>query len=904
MFGNYIYPKKTALFLALSFSSIFLVSCGGSSNSGPEVIDPPTNTAPTVNITGASNIQERETLALTANASDSDGTVSTIAWSVVSGPTVSLISGDNSSDVSFTAPDVDEDTNLVLAVTVTDDDGETATSEITINITRVTSSVTITGLVTDNTIANANLEITIGGVSFDVSADENGVYSATINIDESLVNELVKIRALGDESINPEVEFVSLLTSVANLITQAGEDGILDSEDNFGVNVTNVSTAEFALIEQAGTLPTTDSELEAAQEGVDEDEKLTLATIIKIVVDGEGDDAFELPDGVTSTLDLIDDTTTSDAFIANINTEAPELIAATKSKIVNDSDLTVTQAIVGTWAPAGTSNFAITFLKNGQYIHVEKDDLEDDCDSDGFEVGNYSWDEETGIIIANTKIDTNGCVGVHDEQPMNEPFNVDGSFAVIDDELVITVIEDGETVTNTFSRVISDTNSLVGGWIDSINGDITKGNISFNVYFDESNFINLWYPGGSWTNDPLADAGIFYGTYAWDETTKLFTFGDDVVTSGASPVDESNIHHVSGDTLLHRENGWFITVKKRTHNSNKQPRFDKNDIIGLYNIELEGQNATIFFNEDGTGNTTFLSDGDSGTQFVWWLDKGHLAVYFVDDVTISNFEPRRFGFSPVNISSENWQVDLFFSYNNSSAGEPEGTIDDDYGIARTTWTKIEEPTLPTSQQAIVGTWTAQDQAYTSITFTASGHYIHMEPTTDDCGSDGYELGTYSWNENTGAITLTNIEDTNGCVGLREDEAQNIPWEFGVTLTVEGNTLTINDSDEPFVLNRVISDSNPIVGGYYEGDFDDNFFLIVFEENGNFLELAHDDDELGITLGTYSWDANTTLLDFNSISVNQSGSDYEQNMISIQGDVLTWTGNEDTGTMMRTHISSN
>ncbi|MFT5311653.1 MAG: hypothetical protein ACI8Z9_000123 [Paraglaciecola sp.] len=137
----------------ISLSILSLVACGGGSGVTPTPTLTPTptpsptpmptptptptpipNAAPVVSITGKGTIQEFERLALSANATDSDGSIDNVIWSVKSGPVVTLIGADTF-DVSFIAPDIDVDTTLVLEVQVADDQDAKATGEFSVTIT-------------------------------------------------------------------------------------------------------------------------------------------------------------------------------------------------------------------------------------------------------------------------------------------------------------------------------------------------------------------------------------------------------------------------------------------------------------------------------------------------------------------------------------------------------------------------------------------------------------------------------------------------------------------------------------------------------------------------------------------------------------------------------------------------
>ncbi|ESP94796.1 PKD domain-containing protein [Pseudoalteromonas luteoviolacea] len=335
------YSRKRMHLILTWVLGISITGCGGggsdSSPSTPSTPSTPQNNAPTVTISGESSAQEKKEVTLTAQASDSDGTVSTFAWQIVAGPTTTL-SNANTNTVTFTTPDISEDTTMTLRVTVTDDDNASASADFNLSVARIVKSVTITGLVTDEPIPNAALTVYVGDQSFELAADATGTYTYQLDVDESMVNDLVRIRAKGG-STQSDVEFYTQLPSFSAIESQAGEDGILNKDENFGVNITNVTTSEYALITREIGIPETESALNNVLVGIDADEKLTLAALIKIVVDGEGDNQFSLPSGVNSTFELVSSPTAVTELTDTINDKNPTLIESTKNDIKEDGDL-------------------------------------------------------------------------------------------------------------------------------------------------------------------------------------------------------------------------------------------------------------------------------------------------------------------------------------------------------------------------------------------------------------------------------------------------------------------------------------------------------------------------------------------------------------------------------------
>ena len=335
---------RKAILASVISSTLALTGCGGSDDDNNSDTTPPSaaNKSPIVTINGEAQAKEQTEFKLSAAANDADGSIASYEWTYQSDMELT-VSGADSAEITVNSPDIKEDKAVTFTLTVTDDDGATASVDKAIVIKRKVSSVTITGIVTDKPIVNANLTISAGSASVNAFADETGRYTATFSVDESEANSLVQIRATGLGN-QDDVEFVSQLNSMNKLVEQAGEDGQLVSDENFGVNITNVSTAEYALLTREGQGFTTDEELQQALLNVDAEQKLRLAALIKIVVDN---DDYELPEGVNSTLDLVDDEATATEFEQEINERDPGLIEKTEDEIRNDKDLVTTKTTLG-----------------------------------------------------------------------------------------------------------------------------------------------------------------------------------------------------------------------------------------------------------------------------------------------------------------------------------------------------------------------------------------------------------------------------------------------------------------------------------------------------------------------------------------------------------------------------
>jgi hypothetical protein len=202
-----------------------------------------------------------------------------------------------------------------------------------------TAKLRFRGAVTDAPIAHAAVTITIGAQRFTTTADANGVYDTEVEIDENATGGFVTIDAKGSAD-QAFVEFKSLAASFATLAAQAGSDGTLTPDENFATQVTNVSTAEAALLQQAngGQPVTSETQKQSLGAQLNGQQVLDLATAIKLAVDSAA--AYPLPAGFTSTLALASDPAASSSFVAAAQSADPATFSQTQAAIAGDPALT------------------------------------------------------------------------------------------------------------------------------------------------------------------------------------------------------------------------------------------------------------------------------------------------------------------------------------------------------------------------------------------------------------------------------------------------------------------------------------------------------------------------------------------------------------------------------------
>jgi len=174
-----------------------LAACGGSDN------DTQGNQAPTAAVALESQrIPERETVVLDGSSSDdTDGRIASFLWEQIDGPSI-IIENAASAVANFSAPEVEDDTELSFQLTVTDNDNAKASATVTVLIEDADelSMPPIANAGTDQGITEGTL------VSLDGSAslDPDGGFLVTLNW-EQMAGPEVSLTAPNQ----PVIEFIA-----------------------------------------------------------------------------------------------------------------------------------------------------------------------------------------------------------------------------------------------------------------------------------------------------------------------------------------------------------------------------------------------------------------------------------------------------------------------------------------------------------------------------------------------------------------------------------------------------------------------------------------------------------------------------------------------------------------------
>ncbi|MDK1310522.1 PKD domain-containing protein [Pseudoalteromonas ardens] len=307
------------------------------------------NIVPEVSVEAVQGAIERQAFSVMASAIDLDGEVVSHTWSHDSSLDLA-IDGQTSNTLTVVSPDIHSAQVITFTYTATDNQGASASASTVVTVENVKVAFTVAGKVTDSPVAFAQVHLEIGNEAFETQADENGDYTLSVAVDEAHSSALAKLSAQGVNE-QSQVALVSQLSSVAVIKEAAGDDGIVTSDELFDVNVTNVTTAEYALLSRDTEGFSDDNELDQARSRISSQEQLRLAAVIKAVIDHD----VALPEAANSTLELANDPELVDELVASISDAQPTLIDQLEQEITADETLLE----------------SVTFTPNGSYYLIE-----------------------------------------------------------------------------------------------------------------------------------------------------------------------------------------------------------------------------------------------------------------------------------------------------------------------------------------------------------------------------------------------------------------------------------------------------------------------------------------------------------------------------------------------------
>lgn len=231
-FGN-----ATSVLMSLTLMCS-LAACGGSDSASSDTV----NIAPTVEAGVDQTVNEETLVNLSGTASDSDGTVTSYLWQQNSGSSVTIIDH-TAVNASFTAPTLSEDETLTFTLTVTDNDGGTASDTINILVKNATSGniAPIANAGSDQVVFLNEVVTLTGELSTDTDGNEISYSWSFSSIPDGSLSTLSS-----ETAVSPTFTADVVGTYMVNLTV---DDSFLNSEvDTVEITVSEVASGSTASV--------------------------------------------------------------------------------------------------------------------------------------------------------------------------------------------------------------------------------------------------------------------------------------------------------------------------------------------------------------------------------------------------------------------------------------------------------------------------------------------------------------------------------------------------------------------------------------------------------------------------------------------------------------------------------
>ena len=239
--------QKSAGIVVMVALLLWLAGCGGSGDGGNGE-GMAANRPPVADGGVDQTVDSGDSVTLDGSgSSDPDGTIASYLWAQTTGPMASLSTDDRVS-TSFVAPDVDVTTTLVFRLTVTDDDGATASHDVNVTVDAANRPPVADGGV-DQT-ADSGDSVTLDGSG---SSDPDGTIASYLWAQTTgPMASLSTDDRVSTSFVAPDVD---VTTTLVFRLTVTDDDGATASHD---VNVT-VDAANRPPVADGGVDQTADS---------------------------------------------------------------------------------------------------------------------------------------------------------------------------------------------------------------------------------------------------------------------------------------------------------------------------------------------------------------------------------------------------------------------------------------------------------------------------------------------------------------------------------------------------------------------------------------------------------------------------------------------------------------------
>lgn len=318
-------PEGALVLHALTAAALIsLTACGGGGgDSGSGTPAPPAAVATAAEDSYALAWNAPASLDVTANDTVANGTA-TVAVDALPKHGTATVSG---TKVSYTPTAGFFGDDSFTYKLVVGSASQTATVKL-----KVEATMTLQGMVTDDPISNAAVQVNVGGKVFSGTADASGNYSVTIKTSQP--TDFISLIGAG-VGTQSSVVLTSLVGEAGSLSTSA-VNGTVSADREPSLNVTHISSVRAALATQvAASAPSTDASLATALQSVSSGATLDRAATLKMIIDGR----VPLPPGMADTQALLSSPATLTALLHKLQSVNTDELDAVRQTVIADARL-------------------------------------------------------------------------------------------------------------------------------------------------------------------------------------------------------------------------------------------------------------------------------------------------------------------------------------------------------------------------------------------------------------------------------------------------------------------------------------------------------------------------------------------------------------------------------------
>ncbi|MBL4781097.1 MAG: DUF4214 domain-containing protein [Porticoccaceae bacterium] len=205
---------------------------------------------------------------------------------------------------------------------------------------------------------------------------------------------------------------------------------------------------------------------------------------------------------------------------------------------------------------------------------------------------------------------------------------------------------------------------------------------------------------------------------------------------------------------------------------------------------------------------------------------------------------------------------------------------------------------------LVGTYVSAEQKST-LSFLGGGSYVQIQNESGQ-GQDGFEFGSWTYDEDNGLLALNVILDTNGNAGM-----VNGPGTLTIDANITTQGLTLGVADEALALSKLTADAGKAEVGswigfsYNEDQSVDAFFITNLIDGGLLTSLDFsftNAEERYVSAGNYIFEGDQlSVSGFTASGRSADPESFVKTLVPNLDHTLTLSGVDGVGTVLLSYL---